>query len=88
MQSNSLTRLTDLCNQKVPSSITHHLLVNVICINAYNLNIFTILKVSKNELQLSVLEVLSITKYQPTLCKQKEFFFCLTLPIILQLNLT
>ena len=39
--------------------------------NAYN--IFTILDVSNSELQLSVQEMLCITKHQPILCKQKEF---------------
>ena len=35
---------------------------------------FTILETSKTELQLSVLKVLYIIKYQPALCKQKEFY--------------
>ena len=40
---------------------------------------FTILESSSSELQLSVLEVLYITKYQPTFCKQKEFYLLLNL---------
>ena len=35
---------------------------------------FSILEASSSELQLAVREVLFITKYQPTLCKQKEFY--------------
>ena len=35
---------------------------------------FTIFETSSSELQLSVLNVLYITKYQPILCKQKEFY--------------
>ena len=72
IKSNGLTYSTDLCNQNAPSSVTQRLLANALCINAYNS--ITILEVSNRELQLSVLEVLYITKYQPTLCKQKEFY--------------
>ena len=35
---------------------------------------FTFFETSSSELQLSMLEVLYITKYQPALCKQKEFY--------------
>ena len=35
---------------------------------------FTILDTSCSVLQLSVLEAFYITKYQPALCKQKEFY--------------
>ena len=35
---------------------------------------FAILDISGSELQRSVPEVLYITKYQPALCKQKEFY--------------
>ena len=37
----------------------------ILCEDAYNPNLFTILEVSNNELQLSVRDALLITKHQP-----------------------
>ena len=73
MQLNSLTRSTYSYNQNVPP-ITRHLLSNSSCANAYNSNIFIILAVSNSELQLSALDALYTTEYQPTLCNQKNFY--------------
>ena len=61
---------TDSCNQNVSSSINQHLLVNALCANTYNPNMFTNLIVNY---KLSVLEAFYMTKYQTSLWKQKEF---------------
>ena len=61
----------DSWNQYVSFSITELLLDSTLCADAYNPNMFTILDVSNNGLQLSVIETLYITKHQPLLCKQK-----------------
>ena len=73
IRSNSLTHSTDSCHQNA-SSISQHLSANEPYANTFNLNMFTILEVSNNELQLSVLEGFYITQYLPTLCKQKDFY--------------
>ena len=59
--------------QSAPS-ITQHLLANPPSTSDYNPNIFTLLDTSSSKLQLLVLKVLYITKYQLALCKQKEFY--------------
>ena len=77
IRSNSLIRSTSSSNQNVPSSVIQHSLANLHCTSAYNLNMFIILENTGTELQLSVLEVLYIIKYQPILCKQKELYYLL-----------
>ena len=74
IHSNGLTRWMNFDIQNLFSSITQHLLDSSLCADTSNLNMFTILKVSNNELQLSVVEALLITKHQPVLCEQKEFY--------------
>ena len=70
-QSNDLTHSTYSCNQNTPS-ITQHILANAPYMTDYKPNMIII--ESSTELQLSVLEVLYITKFQPILCKQKDFY--------------
>ena len=54
IRTNGLTRSKDLCNQKVPSPITQHLLDNTLYADTYNPNMFTILDILNSESQLLV----------------------------------
>ena len=61
-------------NQAPPSVIARHLLDNPTRAAAYNPSMFTNIVSSCNELHLSILEALLITKIQPELYIQKYFY--------------
>ena len=71
---NTLDYTTMSSNQNSSSAIGCHLLDNLACIATCNLTMFTILEISNNELHLSILEALLITKHQLALCIQKQFY--------------
>ena len=58
-----------------PSYQTHlYLLNNLDCAAAFKPSIVTILANSNNEFQLSMMEVLLITRHKPDLCIKKQFY--------------
>ena len=60
--------------RKAPdSAIGEHLVANVGCLNAYDRKQFTVLTVARTQSRLDMLEALLIKKFQPDLCKQKQF---------------
>ena len=63
-----------LSHQNPPSTIACHLQENLVCATVYNPTMFFILDSSSTELHLSILEVFLITKFQPKLGIQKEFY--------------
>ena len=61
-------------NQTLSSALARHLLDNLVCAATYSPTMFTMLERSTNELHLSIIENLLITKYQQVLCNQKQFY--------------
>ena len=61
-------------NQNSSSTIVHYLLGNLACAAAYRPTMFTILRTSSDELQLSILEALLIMKHKPKLYIPKQFY--------------
>ena len=76
----------DYINNTYGSSITEHLINNRDCASSYSADLFTILSRSHSDFHLKVFDTIHILTHEPSLCKQRECFFCVL--IWLQFNIS
>ena len=74
--------LSKIINVSKRSSIVEHLVNNSACANNYNVNVFKIIKNCSSVFDLIKLEAICILLRKPVLCKQKYFYYTMSLFII------